>query len=86
MSQEERVEESQCCSNLTFNYSLAKDVICIAQQMNVLNNNNKFKPFSHHIQLSSMNYFFLKDFLALNSKKPIYEELLKAIQDQVEPL
>ena len=54
--------------------------------MNVLNNNNKFKPFSHHIQLSSMNYFFLKDFLALNSKKPIYEELLKAIQDQVEPL
>ncbi|KAG5133430.1 hypothetical protein JHK82_024618 [Glycine max] len=57
-------------------------VICIAQQMNVLNNNNKFKPFSHHIQLSSMNYFFLKDFLALNSKKPIYEELLKAIQDQ----
>ncbi|KAG5017481.1 hypothetical protein JHK85_023617 [Glycine max] len=85
MSQEERVEESQCCSNLTFNYSLAKDVICIAQQMNVLNNNNKFKPFSHPIQLSSMNYFFLKDFLALDSKKPVYEEL-KAIQDQIEKI
>ncbi|TKY46830.1 putative disease resistance protein [Spatholobus suberectus] len=79
---EERVEESQCCLNVTFKYSLAKEVICMTQQMNLLNNNKKFEPFSHPIELSSMNYFFPKDFVALDSRKPVYEELLKAIQDE----
>ncbi|XP_017434194.1 probable disease resistance protein At4g27220 [Vigna angularis] len=79
---EERVEESECCLNMTFKYSLAKEVICMTLQMNVVNNNNKFEPFSHPIKLSSMNYFFPKDFVALDSRKPVYEELLHAIQDE----
>jgi len=29
-----------------------------------------------------MNYFFPKDFVALDSRKPTYEELLKAIQNE----
>ncbi|RDX70603.1 putative disease resistance protein, partial [Mucuna pruriens] len=79
---EERVEERQCCLNMTFKYSLAKEVICMTQKMNLLNNNNKFEPFSHPIELSSMNYFFPKDFVALDSRKQVYEELLKEIQDE----
>ncbi|XP_027930840.1 probable disease resistance protein At1g61180 [Vigna unguiculata] len=79
---EERVEESECCLNMTFKYSLAKEVICMTLQMNVVNNNNKFEPFSHPIKLSSMNYFFPKDFVAFDSRKPVYEELLQAIQDE----
>lgn len=35
---EERVQESLGCLSMTFNYSLAKEVICMAQQMNLLNN------------------------------------------------
>jgi len=79
---EERVEESQCCLNMKFKYSLAKEVISMTLQMNVVNNNNKFEPFSHPIMLSSMNYFFPKDFVALDSRRPVYEELLQAIQDE----
>nr|XP_007146408.1 hypothetical protein PHAVU_006G038000g [Phaseolus vulgaris]ESW18402.1 hypothetical protein PHAVU_006G038000g [Phaseolus vulgaris] len=79
---EERVEESQCRLNMTFKYSLAKEVICMTMQMKVVNNNNKFEPFSHPIKLSSMNYFFPKDFVALDSRMPVYEELLQAIQDE----
>ncbi|KAK7333576.1 hypothetical protein VNO80_30351 [Phaseolus coccineus] len=79
---EERMEESQCCLNMTFKYSLAKEVICMTMQMKVVNNNNKFEPFSHPIKLSSMNYFFPKDFVALDSRMRVYEELLQAIQDE----
>ncbi|KAK7305060.1 hypothetical protein VNO77_42959 [Canavalia gladiata] len=80
---EERVEESQSCLNVRLQYSLAKEVMNMTQQMNMLNNNNnnKFEPFSRPIELSSMNYFFPKDFEVLDSRKPVYEKLLKAIQD-----
>ncbi|XP_061376570.1 disease resistance protein RPS5-like [Gastrolobium bilobum] len=80
---EESIEEARkCCLNVTTQYSLAKEVTCMTQQMDELNSNNKFEPFSHPIELSSMNYFFPKDFVALDSRKQAYEKLLKAIQDE----